>query len=490
MLAMNQVDQIKELQRQGYGAKEIAARLNIDRKTTAKYMRREDFNAEVVPPRALPSRLDPWKPQIDKWLEEDRRTRFKQRHTAKRIHDRLTEEHPGVYDCSYPLVQRYLKKRKAEEKKQTGYLELVWAPGEAQADFGEAQIIESGLQRTAKYLTLSFPYSNAGYLQLFGGETAECVTQGLKDIFAHIGGVPNRIVFDNASGIGRRIGERVTLTELFLRFKCHYGFSVRFCNPDSGHEKGHVENKVGYLRRNLLVPVPRVTSIEKWNTELLMVAERDFQRTHYKKGQPIAELFAQERHRLGPLPARAFNVERFTRVHTDGYGKFCLDGRHWYSSAPELAGRELTVGLRAHAVHVYHEDGGLLCAHRRQFGETRSDSVDYFTSLEALVKKPGAWANSALRSGLAEGTREALDGLAKPNLRRVLAVLSKSATAFGFDVAVASLEEALRRGALDGYSLQAVSARIAFDGLQSPADSACDLRAYDQAFIAASGDPR
>jgi hypothetical protein len=254
--------------------------------------------------------------------------------------------------------------------------------------------------------------------------------------------------------------------------------------------KGHVENKVGYLRRNFLVPVPTVASVEQWNKELLELAERDFQRPHYKKGLPIAELFEQERRHLGPLPERAFNVERFNRVHTDGYGKFCLDGRHWYSSAPELAGRELTVGLRAHAVHVYREDGSLLCAHRRLFGESRSDSVDYFTSLEALVKKPGAWPNSALRVGLAEGTREALDGLAKPDLRRVLAVMSKSATAFGFDVAVASLEEALRRGALDGYSLQAVSARIAFDGLQSQADSAFDLRAYDQAFIAASGDQR
>jgi transposase len=486
MLVMNQIDQIKELQRQGYGAKEIATRLSIDRKTTAKYMQREDFNAEVVPVRRTTSRLDPWKPQIEQWLEEDRRTRFKQRHTAKRIHDRLREEYPEAYDCSYPLVQRYLKRRKAERKEPSGYLELVWA--EAQADFGEAQIIEAGLQRTVKYLTLSFPFSNAGYLQVFGGETAECVAQGLQDIFTHIGGVPSRIVFDNASGVGRRIGERVTLTELFLRFKCHYGFSVSFCNPASGHEKGHVENKVGYLRRNLLVPVPTVADVKAWNTELLTVAERDFQRSHYKKGQPIAELFEQERHQLGPLPARPFNVERFTRVHTDGYGKFCLDGRHWYSSAPEFTCRELTVGLRAHAVHVYREDGSLLCAHRRLFGESRSDSVDYFTSLEALVRKPGAWPNSALRSGLAEGTRDALDGLAKTDLRRVLAVLSKSATAFGFDVAVASLEEALRRDALDGYSLQAVSARIAFDGLQSQADSAFDLRAYDQAFLAASGD--
>ena len=72
---MNQIDQIKELQRQGYGAKEIAGRLSIDRKTTAKYMQCEDFNAAVVPARRMTSKLDPWKLQIDQWLEDDRRTR-------------------------------------------------------------------------------------------------------------------------------------------------------------------------------------------------------------------------------------------------------------------------------------------------------------------------------------------------------------------------------------------------------------------------------
>ncbi len=277
---MNQIDQIKELQRQGYGPTEIAARLNIDRKTTAKYMLKADFSPAVGASQPRASKLDRWKPQIEQWLEEDRRTRFKQRHTAKRIHHRLLEEHPREYECSYPLVQRYLKRRKSESKEAMGYLELHWEPGEAQADFGEADLIEAGVRRTVKYLTLSFPFSNGGYLQVFSGETAECVAQGLEDLFHHIGGVPSRIVFDNASGVGRRIGERVRLAELFLRFKCHYGFSVSFCNPASGHEKGHVENKVGYLRRNLLVPVPTVESLEGWNKELLELAERDFQRLH------------------------------------------------------------------------------------------------------------------------------------------------------------------------------------------------------------------
>ncbi len=113
-----------------------------------------------------------------------------------------------------------------------------------------------------------------------------------------------------------------------------------------------MENKVGYLRRNLLVPIPVVETLEGWNAQLLGLAEGDFQRPHYKKGLTIAELFEEERRHLGRLPEKPFTVERFSRVHTDGYGKFCLDGRHWYSSSPESALQELTVGIRAHSIVV------------------------------------------------------------------------------------------------------------------------------------------
>ena len=483
MIGMSQIDQIKELQRQGYGPKEIAMRLGIDRKTSRKYMLQDDYSASVTEHRGLPSKLDRWKPEIERWLEEDQRMRFKQRHTAKRIHQRLATEHPHDYVCSYPLVQRYVKLRKEQRKESEGFLELVWAPGEAQADFGEADIIEAGVKRTVKYLTLSFPCSNSGYIQVFGGETAECVGQGLQDIFHHIGGVPNRIVFDNASGVGRRIRDRVLLAQLFLRFKCHYSFSLSFCNPASGHEKGNVENKVGYVRRNFFVPIPVVEDLQSWNKQLLLLAEKDFQRPHYKKGLKIVELFQEDRRHLGPLPTKPFNVERFSRVHTDGYGKFCVDGRHWYSSCPELASRELTVGIKAHSVVVYRENAQVLCTHRRAYGETRSDTSDYLTSLETLVKRPGAWANSALRAALNASTREALDTLERIDLRRVLSVLAKSAVSFGFDNALASLDEALRRGTLDAFSIQAVSIRLAFGDLQTPSDLGPDLRAYDRALI-------
>ena len=479
MLRMNQIDQIKELQRQGIGPKEIASRLKLNRKTVAKYMGKDEY-PDAVPSEAHgPSKLDPFKETINGWLAEDRRMRFKQRHTAKRVHERLAEEFGERYDCSYPLVQRYLKACKAARGDAGGFMELVWAAGEGQVDFGEADIIQRGASVTIKYLVLSFPASNAAYVQVFGGETAECVAQGLKDIFHHIGGVPLRLVFDNASGVGRRVGDKVTFSELFLRFKCHYGFSVSFCNPASGHEKGNVENKVGYIRRNFFVPMPEVGNLVDWNRDLLTHSEADFARLHYKKPGTIADLFIHDRKALAPLPEKAFNVERHECLRTDGYGKFCLDGRHWYATAPDLANQEVVVGIGAHAITVYDRTGTIQVAHRRVYGEERSDSSNYQTSLAALVRKPGAWANSAVRQIMDESSRAAVDQLAKDERSRLLGQLATTAEVVGFDVALASLAEAVSRGTLDEYSLKALAWRRAYEGLGIETAAGPDLVAYD-----------
>ena len=98
-------------------------------------------------------------------------------------------------------------------------------------DFGEADFNVNGVCRRMKYLTVSFPYSNDGFTQVFGGKTAECVCQGLRNIFEYIGGVPPLLIFDNATGVGKRVGSHVHETELFRRFRAYYGCRVKFCNP-------------------------------------------------------------------------------------------------------------------------------------------------------------------------------------------------------------------------------------------------------------------
>jgi transposase len=484
VLSMKQIEAIKEMQNKGSGPCEIAEKLSVDRKTVGKYMKREDFTPQLSIQKEYPSKLDRWKETIDAWLEEDRKMRFKQRHTAKRIHQRLLEEYGDTYDCSYPLVQRYCKKVKEDRKNSTkGNLELVWHPGEAQVDFGEADCYENGIMRTVKYLCVSFPHSNGAYTQLFGGETAECVTQGLQDIFKQIGGVPRRIVFDNASGVGRRIGEKIRLAELFLRFKCHYGFEVTICNPYSGHEKGHVENKVGYIRRNLLVPAPSYDDIELYNSEFLGRCEKDWNREHYKKQITIAELFEEDRAALSPLPIKPFNCVRYEKVKTDGYGKFCLDGKHWYSSAPEMSNGNVIAAIGAHYVEVLDSSGDSIIRHRRMYGNSRTDSVDWSTSASRLFKNPGAWKNSGIRESMPEALRNNMDRMDGADLKKALKVLRDLSGQYDFETAIQSMAEAVDRGTMDKYSTSAIAARILNTGLDIIPETGPDLNCYDNELI-------
>ena len=153
-----------------------------------------------------------------------------------------------------------MRKTQLNLRKKEGYIPLIHYPGEAQADFGTADFYENGRYvEKGKYLVVSFPHSNGGYLQLNYGENLECLLEGLQNIFRYVGGVPTEIWFDNTTTIVTHIikGGGRDITERFRLFAEHYRFKPVFMNPDSGNEKGNVENKVGYLRRNELVPVPR-----------------------------------------------------------------------------------------------------------------------------------------------------------------------------------------------------------------------------------------
>ena len=135
---------------------------------------------------------------------------------------------------------------------------------------------EMGKSCQAHALTISFPYSNMAYTQVFPSQNQECLLTGMKHIFEYIGGVPARIKADNMTTAVAQVleGTERILTDGFARFMLHYRFEADFCNPASGNEKGNVENKVGYSRRNFFVPVP-VTDFDAYNEQLFKLCEED-----------------------------------------------------------------------------------------------------------------------------------------------------------------------------------------------------------------------
>lgn len=241
MLNMSDINDIRDLNSSGYTISEIHQKTGADPKTIRKYLEKDDFSETPGAAAEKPSILDPYKPIIKGWLEEDKKHWRKQHHTARRVYDRLVKEEG--YIGSYETVQRFMKKNRKDVQNKASQ-ELLWDPGCAQVDFGEADVYEDTKCVRRKYLAVSFPYSNDSFEQFFGGETAECVCQGLKDIFEFIGGVPPMLVFDNATGVGRRIHDKVIETEMFKRFRSHYHFQVRFCNPEAGWEKGYDKKSV------------------------------------------------------------------------------------------------------------------------------------------------------------------------------------------------------------------------------------------------------
>ena len=464
---MTEVHKLRKLYySEGKSITEISKETGRDRKTVRTYLEKEDWNesqpsslAEVEFPK-----LDLFKGDIDAWLTEDKKAKRKQRHTAKRVYQRLAEKYGENFTCSYRTVAGYVAKSKKEiYGHRSGYLPLEHISGEAQGDFGDAQYYENGQLYSGKYLNLSFPYSNQGYFQLFKGENQECLFEGLVSIFEHIGGVPPRIWFDNTKTIVTKVlkdGGR-TLTDDFLRFSEHYRFEAVFCNVEAGHEKGNVEGKVGYHRRNWLVPVPRFERLTEFNQEMLKTCDLDGEREHYRKETTIAELYAADKAALLALPAVPLDVSKYITVKTNGYGRFYLgNGLHEYSVSPQYADSRILVKITAGEVIPLDKGHQPIVRHRRLYGDSRQQSMQWLPYLTQLSRSPNALKYTGIYPMLPESLKTYLDKCGRSDKGKVLRVIAALTERNGFEGALETVDRALKYAATDIDSLINLHNRI------------------------------
>ena len=442
MIKMSKIYSIRQLRKAGESVAAIAEKEGVSRDTVYKYIKKDDLTPHIPKnSKAKNSKIEPYKSIIDGWLDEDEKNWRKQRHTARRIWQRLREEHGA--DLAECTVSRYVKQEKERRKsKVEQFLDLVWEAGEAQADFGVADFKFNEVKQRMSYFVLSFPHSNVGLAQVLPGENAECVCQGLKSIFEFIGGVPNRIVFDNATGVGRKISGGVRTTELFEACAAHYGFTYSFCNPNSGNEKGNVENKVGTIRSNLFVPVPRVWDFEAYNKKLLSACLDFSNKNHWQKGENELQLFQEDKLAMSALPEKSFNVVRYEKMKTDKLGKVIIEGNHAYSVSPELVKQPVIVGFTAFNIEIYDENATLICKHKRQYGAAPTDSTDPSSQLLTLVRKTNGWRNSKVRDAFSEDFKLYLDELPKEDLREALRLLHRESQKNGWGETLTAAEHA------------------------------------------------
>ena len=385
MIGVDKIDDIRRLGRDGASVASIARDTGVSEPTVRKYLREPDLSERPPAVGRAPESplLEPFAALIDSWLLGDRRCRLERRHAAKRVYDRLGGE--KGFEGSYTTVQRYVRRRREElaaeldAREAQGFLLPGWLPGECQVDFGQADFRVRGVVTRGHFLVVTFPHSNVGLAQVFWGETAECVCQGLRDVFEFLGGVPLRAVFDNATEVGRRVGAEIGTSGLFRRFAAHHGLDHGLANPYSGSERGSAGNEVGAPGRNLFVPVPQVWDVRAHDGRLLGAClGLSGGKPHYRRGTPEPELFGDDRAALSPLPAAPFACVTWVTRKCDKRGSLGAGGEHRYSAGPASASREVAVAMGALDAAVVGAGG------------------------EVVAERPGGWRDSVVRRSLPE----------------------------------------------------------------------------------------
>jgi transposase len=464
MLSMDDIKYIRRMHDvEGCSIREIMRRSGYHYETVKKYLDMEDFNSPPLPPKEVPSLLDPLKPVIDKWLEGDLKAPRKQRHTAKRVYERLLNEYPDQLEVKLRTVQYYvsMKKKELYAEKSKGYIPLEHPAGEAQVDFCQFFYYDnSNTLKEGRKLTVSFPQSNGAYCQAFRGENQECLLQGLKNIMKHMNKVPFRMVFDNLSAAVVHIGngkDRI-LTEGFKRFVEHYGIEPVFCNPAAGWEKGNVENKVGYERRNMFVPVPTILDFDQFNRKLLECCEKDMQREHYRKGQLIANLFEADRQAMLAMNPVDFKVSRFQTAKADKYGKVMFE-TNLYSSSPKLAQESVYLEITSDTITIMDIKYNPIVTHRRLY-EKDGESMDWLPYISLMAKRPNALKYTGFYQELPEIWQSYLSDLPSEKKREALLTLNTMLQKHDIAAAANALEIALDSGVKDSDSILASYYRL------------------------------
>ena len=332
--------------------------------------------------------LDPVKPIIDQWLAEDEQRPPKQRHTAKRIYERLTSEYG--FQGAESTVRRYVGQRRKALRAQV-FIPLSYAPGQtAQVDFGTAQAIIAGEELTVHLFCLRLGYSKQPFVTALPTQAQEAFFEGHVRAFDFLGGVPREIVYDNLKAAVKRIlaGRNREEQATFTAFRSHYLFESRFCTPRQAHEKGLVEGLVGYARRNWFVPPPECETWDELNAYLVDKCRAEGARRLRGMETTIAEALAVERAQLLPLPEHPFACCRQQPVQANGFGLVTFQTNRY--SVPADHAHE-ALWLRAFVQRIEITNGRqTLAVHPRCYGREQ-DILDPLHYLPLLEQRPAAW---------------------------------------------------------------------------------------------------
>ena len=433
---------------QGMSRREAARIFGIDRRTVDKML------VFSVPPgyrrKQAPARpkLDPFVGIIDQILETDTKRPKKQRHTSKRIFERLRDEHG--FAGGITIVKDYVFA--ARQRQREMFVPLSHPPGHAQVDFGEALGVIGGIERKIHFLVMDLPQSDGCFVKAYPGETTEAFCDGHVSAFAFFGGVPVSILYDNTKiAVARILGDgRRQRTRVFSELISHYLFEDRFGRPGKGNDKGKVEGVVGYARRNFMVPLPRFASFDDLNAWLEDQCRRRMSDKLRGHNETIGERLKRDIAAFQDLPAVAYDACDKCTVRVSSLSLVRYRGND-YSVPTAYGHREVLVRGYVHEVVI--ACGAEIIARHPRSWEKEDFIFDPLHYLALIEQKTNALDQAAPLAGweLPEAfatLRRLLEArMGKKGKREFVQVLRLMET-FSLDDVDAGIRSALERGTI------------------------------------------
>lgn len=389
IIEMDMYAEIRKRYNNGESIRSIARAIGVSRQTVAKYCEGSTHPELRKPYERSPEILTK---DVENFIlscfEIDRKEGpKKQQHTAKRIYDRLVEE--KSFEGSYSSIRSAVRKlRELSDVPSQSKVPLSYEPGEAiQIDWGEVTVYENNQKYKFFLFCGRLCYSCDIFVQAYRSSNEESFLEAQQKMFGYFGGIPKRIIFDNAKvAVKEGFGLYAKPQARYLSFSAHYAFELDFCNPGKGNEKGLVENLVGYARRNFFVPIPRVSSIEELNNQLLKSCLR-YREQHRVEGRtnPVSVLYREESQFLHPIPPYQYDTSKTIVTRPDDFSTVRFE-KNFYSVPTKYIGQELTVKGYANDVSILY-DGAVITNYPRVYGSKNTQyHLEHY--LDLLEIKP------------------------------------------------------------------------------------------------------
>lgn len=379
--------QIREMTtKQHMSQRAVAKALGISRNTVKKYCdgnnvpwERKEYTRES---NVLTSDIIDF---ILKCLEEDKKEGIdKQSHTARRIYHRLVNE--KNFTGGESTIRSAVKEIKGSIPKS--FVPLEFDPGEAmQIDWGEATVYLKGNKTKINLFCARLCYSCSIFVMAFMHQNEESFLEGQQKAFEYFGGVPHKVIFDNAKvAVKEGFGKYAVIQNSYKAFSAHYTFDALFCNVASGNEKGLVENLVGFSRRNLLVPVPHLANLSELNTYLLNGCN-DY-KAHEIPGREgtVGLRLRQETSYFYALPKYCFDTSKTVIAKVNEYSTVRFDKNN-YSVPADLIGKDTTVKAYGNHINILFRNK-TVATYVRLYGSGNATSYTLEHYMPLLEQKP------------------------------------------------------------------------------------------------------